>query len=657
MMSARCRRPSRLFAVLSLCLIFAVVLSGCTISPPISTPTATQPAATPTVALSTATVVPPTAALTGSTPIPTLVRKGPGVILLSVDGAPANVIAGFIADGTMPTLARLAQGGAHARYALSINPTLTAAAQSSISTGSLPRHTGIVSNRFHLAKDDFYYYQDGFSMPLADAEPVWKTAQKAGLRTAAIFAVGGQTDLAKQLADYTVGYGKRDIYSNQIEVSFVPAETWARAPMSFSPARQGKVPIVSRGSTIATLLLLATDTSDNGKADYDTFYLCEKAAVSSDCATLTTRAWGSFVINKRIVSGADFKITDPDLGRFKLFQSAVNYNAIAPVELLRAINARFGFFPPSPDYYALEHGWITAEDYLDMVRRQSGYQMDVAKWVWETYAPDLMFTYQAPIDESMHQFLLVDPNQPGYTPEKAKLYEGYRRAAAKIVDNNLARLLQSVDLKNTTLLMVSDHGMAPIRGEVNVNTILEGAGLLKLYEGKTDVETPKSQAIAFTSGAAGHIYINVKGREAAGIVPETEVPGLTEKIIALLKAATDPKTGQPIFSRVVDRAGLAELGLDTPMSGDVFVQAAPGFALADARGIKDVFAGVQYFGQHGQDPTLDPLHAIFYAAGRGIKPGVVEPVKLIDVAPTIAKLLGFQPAASVDGQVITAVLQ
>ena len=605
------------------------------------------------------TPIPLTATVTpsGPTPTPTLTRKGPGVILLSVDGARADTIAGYIADGTMPNLASLARQGVRAEYALSINPTLTAAAQTSIATGSLPRNTGIVSNRFHLSKDNLYWYQDGFTMPLDKAEPVWKTAQRVGLRTAAVFFVGGTPDLPKQMADYTIGYGKRDVYSNELKATFDQASTWDNAPKSFSPLKQAKLNITSRGSTVATPLLLAVDTSDNGKTDYDTFYLCEKAAINKKCAALKSDgSWGLFVVNKHVVAGADFKITQPDLNSFRLFQSATNYNAALPVELLRAINAEFGFFPPSPDYYALEHGWITGEDYVHMAQRQALYQMDVAIWIWQTYQPDLMFVYQASIDETQHQFLLLSPDQPDYTEAKAKEFESYRRRAAKIVDDNLGRLMKAVDLNNTTLIVTSDHGMAPIEAEVNVNTILEKAGLLKLYPGKTDVDVPNTQAMGFSSGGAAHIYINVKGRESAGVVPEADVPVVTQRIVNLFKEAQDPG-GRPLFARIIERKGLAELGLDTPNSGDVFVQGAPGYALTDNRGIADVITSATYFGQHGFDPTWSELHTIFYAAGRGIKPGTVGPIKLIDIAPTVAKLLNFQPAATVDGKAIDAVLK
>jgi hypothetical protein len=48
------------------------------------------------------------------------------------------------------------------------------------------------------------------------------------------------------------------------------------------------------------------------------------------------------------------------------------------------------------------------------------------------------------------------------------------------------------------------------------------------------------------------------------------------------------------------------------------------------------------------------MHAIFIAAGYAVpQAGItIPPVKVVDYAPTIALLLSFQPAASVDGSPI-----
>jgi hypothetical protein len=92
--------------------------------------------------------------------------------------------------------------------------------------------------------------------------------------------------LAGTVGRLHLGFGKRDIYSNQIEVFFTDAAARENAPNWQNPLKQGKVAIVSRGDTVAIPLLLATDTTGNGAADYDTFYLCENAAVTPACAAL-----------------------------------------------------------------------------------------------------------------------------------------------------------------------------------------------------------------------------------------------------------------------------------------------------------------------------------------------------------------------------------
>jgi arylsulfatase A-like enzyme len=51
------------------------------------------------------------------------------------------------------------------------------------------------------------------------------------------------------------------------------------------------------------------------------------------------------------------------------------------------------------------------------------------------------------------------------------------------------------------------------------------------------------------------------------------------------------------------------------------------------------------------------MHAIFYAAGPGIRPGARPgEVRLIDVAPTLARLLGLPVPPQATGRVIEEAL-
>ena len=162
------------------------------------------------------------------------------VVLISWDAARADIVYGLMESGNLPTFASVAESGIRAEYAQTIDPSLTAAAHNSISSGSYPTQTGITSNSFHVAGDDFYWYRKGFEEPMDEAEPVWVTASRSGLTTAAVFFPGGAPALEDQMADYTIGYGLQDAYSNQRTVSLSEAEGWSDTPGSFSPPLAGK---------------------------------------------------------------------------------------------------------------------------------------------------------------------------------------------------------------------------------------------------------------------------------------------------------------------------------------------------------------------------------------------------------------------------------
>ena len=222
--------------------------------------------------------------------------------------------------------------------------------------------------------------------------------------------------------------------------------------------------------------------------------------------------------------------------------------------------------------------------------------------------------------------------------------------AAQSADAALAQILEEVSLLETNVMVVSDHGMAPVHTTVNLNTLLEDAGFLDL-DNKDYVIVEKSKAIAFASGGAAHIYINLAGREQDGIVTEEEYTQVLQKLSQLLTSLVDPKTGQPIFNRVVTRENFSSLHLDHANSGDIFVQANPGYHLDSHRGWKNVFSKTSYSGQHGYASNTPEMAAIFIAAGPGVTQTakIIPPIQIIDLAPTITLLLGLPPNVNMDG--------
>jgi len=602
----------------------------------------------------TAIPVPPTE--TANVPTePPATEEAPrhSFVLVSWDGSRTDLVYGLMDEGQLPNFLSVADRGLRAEYAQTIDPSLTAAAHNSISSGSFPTHTGITSNSFHVIGDDFYWYRVGFDEQMTDAEPVWVTASKNGLTTAAVFFVGGSPSHPQQLADYTIGYGKEDAYSNQRNVPLSSAEGWNDVPDSYSPALAGDFTIQNVGK----VYLYVTDSSDDATENYDTVLLnTERSGINA--IGLNQDEWGTLILLPRAFAGADFLIQDITPENVRLYHTGVEHNSATPKKLLDALNGKFGPFPAGADSYAFEHGWITEEDLLHLMDRQSTYMAEVAAWVYQTYQPDLMFTWQDPFDSAGHQFLMVDPRQYNYSPELSDTYRQYYEEAAHIADDSLGILLGALNLDTTTLMMVGDHGMAPIHSRVYINTILENAGLLTL-DSQNYVVLNQTKAFAICSGGAVHVYINLEGREkGGGTVSADEYKQVQGQIIDLLTDLKDPETGEAVFERVLPRSSLADLGLDSDNSGDVFAQAIPGYHLDGWRGNDEVFEQTDFYGQHGYDSTLPEMHTIFIAAGAGVPAtgGTIPPVRVVDYAPTIARMLGFPPAPNVDGTIIPALV-
>ena len=623
-------------------LLVSIALLGC--QPAGVSDELLEPQPGPTISLqpepefSPTQTIPPSPTSSPPTALPTARPYRP-VVVLSFDGAPDGLVNGWMQAGNLPNFASLAADGVQAEYALSVDPSLTAPAQSSLASGAWPAVTGMVSNEYHLAADNFYWYRQGFDEPLDDGEPLWVAASRQGYTTAALFFPGATPQIPAQLADYTISYGEWLAYSRQETLALTPAQSWIGAPLSYSQPLECEYQIPK----IARLYFLAVDSQDDQVANYDQVYINLRREVTPVMSSQMIGEWTPIEIRPATDAGAWFTVQTLDPENITFYHTTVYQNMAAPRPLLEELNRRFGFYPAGGDLYAIQHNWISAEENLLLIERNTRWTAEVTAWVLEAYRPELVFAWQEAFDTAGHAYFLSDPRQPDYTPDHAEEYQNYYLRAAQAADDALGLILGALDLGQATVLVASDHGMSPVHTAVYVNTVLEEAGLLTLDE-KAYVVIPETQALAVASGAAVHIYINLEGRERAGIVAPDEYVALQAQIIDLFRTLVDPQTGEPVFERVIPQADLTELNLNHPFAGDVFAQAAPGYTLDDWRGWRSTFAPARLYGQHGYNRTFGDMQAILLAIGdRVVGIGeVIPPVDLVDIAPTIAGWLGIE---------------
>ena len=201
-------------------------------------------------------------------------------------------------------------------------------------------------------------------------------------------------------------------------------------------------------------------------------------------------------------------------------------------------------------------------------------------------------------------------------------------------------LWRAVDGERDALVVVSDHGQLPIYEMVRVNAALAKAGLVTtIGEGGRRRLAPDSPMVAISSAAVSHVYLNLEGRETGGVVTIDEAPELLRRAARVL--ADLELEGRPAVEKIYNRDEMSEIGLDHPSSGDLVVFFNPGFATAEG------FEGPalepsRYYGQHGFLSSHDEMCGVLFARGVGIKKKRLGEIRATEVAPMVARWLGFE---------------
>src|SRR5207244_8985540 len=141
--------------------------------------------------------------------------------------------------------------------------------------------------------------------------------------------------------------------------------------------------------------------------------------------------------------------------------------------------------------------------------------------------------------------------------------------------------------ENTFLIVLSDHGFNSFRRAFHTNTWLWQNKLLVLKGNKKpDAELESgfsavdwSKTYAYALGLGG-IYLNIKGREGAGILEEGgEAERVRLAIQSGLAGLRDPETAQ-VAIRSISRREKLYSGPYTSDSPDLLVNFAPGFRVS-----------------------------------------------------------------------------
>jgi Type I phosphodiesterase / nucleotide pyrophosphatase len=481
------------------------------------------------------------------------------------------------------------------------------------------------------------------------------------------------------------------------------------------------IPTTGTGSLIGgsrsayNIQVAAFDTTGDNLVNYDTLAVFDanqtiaigrQALPSTGAAYLRPNAGSQpfYFEGSTNVVGTGYFLSNlsPNLSDTRIIRYAANFiprNAPA-LSSVNDINNNVGFWSPQPDFRLTQRsapGLASFPEielelaYSDLVKISEDYTTRlVTRAVQQNANADLVMTYFEQPDGSEHQFLLTDRRQAsdplnplsiGANQDQAKIarYDGYIKTAYKGANDGIQKLIDTVGVDangvpRSNIIVVSDHGFAPFHTVVNVNAFLTA----------NNFDTTRVRAVS--SGPAVNFYINLQGRESNGTVSPQEFVQLQQQLLTAVRGFNDTNVtftqgaaSAPIFDKVYSRSVPANptvqqiiqargefIGQD---SGDVFallnlgynfdaVQVPPVVRAGDPIATNPVLSVPPFYGAHGYDPTSPQMQAVLYAAGPNINAGArIGQVRNIDVAPTIAQILGVPATRTFQGQVIPGLVK
>ena len=604
--------------------------------------------------------------------------------MVGLDGLEPTIVDRLLEGRELPNLARLCEAGGYSRVSTT-TPAQTPVAWSTFATGVNPGGHGIFD---FIRRDPQTYLPDlalnryeqksEFLPPkavnLRRGTPLWTVLAQAGVPSAVIRCpcTPPPADLKGRLLS---GMGVPDLRGG------LGTSTFYTAREGVATEESEMVVTVKPDSSGAICTHLTGPRNPKARADATAQLLVDvdrterKVIVRSDgqpgALEVPLGKWSDWLKVKfklgmlQSVAGmVRFHLVrlEPFL---ELYASPVNFDPAAPMfpisapwdfaaELQRALGT-FYTTGMVEDHTGLTNGRIDEAAYLDqceqvMCEREAMMSHELAR-----LKEGLFFVLFDTPDRLQHMFWrFCEPDHPanrrGADPAFARaIEEHYRRC-----DRSVGLALEYAD-DATLVIALSDHGFSSFQRGVHLNTWLHAHGFLALKQGAEPGEAAGdflrsvdwSGTKAYALGL-GSLYLNLRGREANGIVAPEGAEAVKAAIASGLGGLMDPARGQVAVRSVVRREEVYA-GACVADAPDLIVNFAPGYRVSWGTALGGVPEGLledntkRWGGDHIIDPTLVPGVLFMNRPFRG------EGARLLDLAPTILAALGVPKGAAMEG--------
>jgi predicted AlkP superfamily phosphohydrolase/phosphomutase len=322
-----------------------------------------------------------------------------------------------------------------------------------------------------------------------------------------------------------------------------------------------------------------------------------------------------------------------------------------PASFKAKINGLVGEYPVDVKNFRTDRkDWLKEE-----IFRMSEKQWKVVHWLLKEQEWDYFHFVDIGLDRMHHGFW-------NYFDKKHVLYQQgnpYENAVPEYylwLDEQIGKALELLD-QDTVVLLVSDHGAQRLDGGIAINEWLIREGLLVLNEYPAAV-TPFeklnvnwSQTRVWSEGGYyARVFFNVQGREPQGVIPAAEYESFQNEMKARLEGLADDQ-GQPLKSLVFKPKELYKNVRN--VAPDLIVH----FGGLYWRSIGSVGHGVVHVQENdtGPDGCNHAQYGMFILAAPSCPlSGEYEGARLLDIAPTLLDLAGYEIPETMQGRSLVA---
>jgi len=604
-------------------------------------------------------------------------------VVIGLDGLDPGITEGMMASGELPHLARLGGRGGYAPVATTM-PAQTPVAWSTFAVGANPGAHGIFdflrrNPATYLPEIGLYRHEHKSrilpprAVNLRGGVPVWERLSRAGIPSTVLrhpctyppAPFKGRLLSGIGVPDLRGGFGTYTYFTSEGAGRAGEGERVVQVDL----AGDGRAtlhlpgPLQPQGGELVRVLELQLEGASGAAR-----ITCPDGGMELTARKGEWTGWATVTFRQGLLQKVWglVRFLLLEMEPLRLFASPVHFDPDHPIfpishpwdyapELARTLGG-YSTLGLAEEHNGLTNARLDEEAFLAQSLDIMGERRSMMHHELSRFDEGFFYCLFGTPDRIQHMFWrFLEPEHPanrknGGSHDLARVIPEYYRKCDDVVGEALEHASE-----DTLFMVVSDHGFRSFQREFHLNTWLHEQGYLVLKPG---VETGGgagdllrqvdwSRTRAYALGMAG-LFLNVRGREAEGVVAPEDAAALREEIAGRLRGFRDQQRGVEAIRTAFPRERVYA-GPYLEEAPDVLVGYAPGYRMASDAAMGGIGRELvtdntrRWSGDHVVNPSEVPgvlfMNAPFHEAGPS----------LIDLAPTILKALGAPADEDLEG--------